>query len=92
MNGDGIRTTRQSESPVWFDLDGNGIVDLTAWTSPDHEDGFLYVDWSRNRTIDGGRELFGDATSMPDGTRASMDTKPLARMTILRMAGTETAR
>ncbi|HEX7829620.1 MAG TPA: hypothetical protein VF787_08190 [Thermoanaerobaculia bacterium] len=71
LNGDGIQTTRQSESPVWFDLDGNGIVDLTAWTSPDHEDGFLYVDWNRNRTIDGGRELFGDATIMPDGTRAS---------------------
>jgi len=63
---------------VWFDLNGNGVADLTAWTDPDHEDGFLYVDWNRNRTIDGGRELFGDATIMPDGTRASHGYEALA--------------
>jgi hypothetical protein len=58
LNGDGIWTTNKGESPVWFDLNGNGVADLVAWTHPDHEDAFLYVDWNRNRTIDGGRELF----------------------------------
>ncbi|HEX2835273.1 MAG TPA: hypothetical protein VHW00_19825 [Thermoanaerobaculia bacterium] len=71
LNGDGIWSTSKTESPVWFDLDGNGLPDLTGWTHPDHEEGFLYVDWNGNRKIDSGRELFGDATLLPDGTRAS---------------------
>lgn len=70
LNGDGIWTTAKTQSPVWFDLTGNGVADRTAWTAPDHEDGFLYVDWNGNRKIDGGQELFGDATLMPDGSKA----------------------
>lgn len=71
LNGDGIFTTDKNVSPVWFDLNGNGIADRVAWTDPAHEDAFLCVDWNGNRQIDGGRELFGDATIKPDGTRAS---------------------
>ncbi len=71
LNGDGIWTTSNHDDPVWFDLNGNGLAERTAWTHPDHEDGFLYVDWNGNRQIDGGTELFGDATRMPDGTKAS---------------------
>jgi hypothetical protein len=78
LNGDGIWTTSKAVRPVWFDLNGNGVADLTAWTDPDHEDAFLYVDWNRNRTIDGGRELFGDATIMPNGARASHGYEALA--------------
>jgi len=70
LDGDGILTTTKSGNPVWFDLDGNGNADLTAWTAPGEEDAFLYVDWNNNRTIDGGQELFGDATILPTGQRA----------------------
>jgi hypothetical protein len=78
MNGDGVWTTAKTVSPVWFDLNGNGIADLVAWTHPDHEDAFLYVDWNGNRQIDGGRELFGDATILPNGTKASHGYEALA--------------
>ncbi|HEX2834129.1 MAG TPA: hypothetical protein VHW00_14060 [Thermoanaerobaculia bacterium] len=78
LNGDGIWTTHKDDLPVWFDLDGNGIPDKTNWTAPDHEDGFLYVDWNGNKSIDGGTELFGDATILPDGTRAAHGYQALA--------------
>jgi len=70
LDGNGILTTSKMRNPVWFDLDGNGALDLTAWTAPGEDDAFLYVDWNGNATIDGGRELFGDVTIMPNGVRA----------------------
>ena len=78
LNGDGIWTTRLAESPVWFDLTGNGVTDLTAWTDPRTEDAFLYFDLDHNHQIDGGRELFGDATLLPDGTAARTGYEALA--------------
>jgi hypothetical protein len=70
LNGDGIHTTSLETSPVRFDLTGEGLLDTTAWTDPDTEEGILYFDLNRNGVIDGGAELFGDATLLPDGTRA----------------------
>ena len=78
LNGDGIWTTRLEESPVWFDLTGNGAADLTAWTAPQTEDAFLYFDLNRNRQIDGGQELFGDATLLPGGRSAKTGYEALA--------------
>lgn len=78
LNGDGIWTTSKDDGAVWFDLNGNGLPDLTAWTSGDHEDAFLYFDWNDNKIIDGGQELFGDATILPDGRRASHGYEALA--------------
>jgi hypothetical protein len=56
--------------PLIFDLDGNGVADQTAWTAPGEEDAFLYVDWNHNHIVDGGQELFGDASVMPSGAKA----------------------
>jgi len=78
LNGDGIWTTSIHDDPVWFDLNGDGRADRTGWTTREHEDGFLYVDWNGNRTIDGGQELFGDATILPSGNRAQHGFEALA--------------
>ena len=69
INGDGIHTTTL-ENGVDFDLTGDGIPDRTAWTNPKTEEGILYFDLNHNHTVDGGRELFGDATRLPSGIRA----------------------
>lgn len=78
LNGDGIWTTSIHDDPVWFDLNGDGRADRTGWTTRDHEDGFLYVDWNGNRTVDGGQELFGDATVLPNGSQAQHGFEALA--------------
>jgi hypothetical protein len=78
LNGDGIWTTRLEESPVLFDLTGNGVADLTAWTNPRTEEALLYFDLNHNRQIDGGQELFGDATLLPGGQPAMTGYEALA--------------
>ena len=70
LNGDGIHTTSLEVAPVNFDLTGDGVDDVTSWTDWRTEEGILYFDHNRNGVIDGGGELFGDATVMPDGQRA----------------------
>lgn len=70
LNGDGIHTTSIDESPVLFDLSGNGVPDVVGWTNPQTEEGILYFDLNRNGVIDGGAELFGESTALPDGTLA----------------------
>lgn len=66
LNGDGIHTTPPD---VDFDLTGDGALDRVSWTNPGTEEGFLYLDLNRNGRIDGGQELFGDATFLPNGGR-----------------------
>jgi hypothetical protein len=50
--------------PVMFDLSGDGRKDLVAWTERGHADGFLWIDLNHNRVVDGGNELFGNATTL----------------------------
>jgi hypothetical protein len=71
LNGDGIWTTSSTTNPVWFDLNADGQVDRTGWTSPDHEEGFLFADWNGDHVVNDGSELFGDASITPAGTRAN---------------------
>jgi hypothetical protein len=77
LNGDGIHTVAFESRPVSFDMDGNGSKDLTAWTDPLTEEGFLFFDTNRNGLIDGGQELFGDATILLDGSRATTGVQVL---------------
>ncbi|TND01461.1 MAG: Hemolysin-type calcium-binding region [Gammaproteobacteria bacterium] len=66
LDGDGLETTALNTSnPILFDHDGDGIKTATGWIGSD--DGFLVLDRNNNGTIDSGRELFGDATLIPDG-------------------------
>lgn len=50
---------------VPFDIDGNGSLEQVAWTEPDSGNAFLALDRDGNGRIDGGHELFGDATEQP---------------------------
>lgn len=61
VSGDGYALT-SVEDGVSFDLDGNGIVDRTAWTSAGSDDVFLAFDRNGNGRIDDGKELFGNGT------------------------------
>lgn len=78
LNGDGIHTTSAEESPVLFDLDGDGVPHRVGWTDPVTEEGILYFDHNHNGWIDGGTELFGDATFLPGGERARNGFEALA--------------
>lgn len=59
------------EDPVQFDISADGHMDIMGWTYPGSDVGFLALDRNGNGTIDDGSELFGTATPLPDGTRAS---------------------
>jgi len=57
------------EKGVVFDIAGTGSPMQTGWVTA--EDGLLVRDLNGNGRIDSGRELFGDATILKDGTSAS---------------------
>ena len=69
LNGDGLATTNLDQSDVYFDLDSNGFAERTAWI--DANDGLLVLDRDGDGKITNGQELFGDQTSLSNGTRAT---------------------
>jgi hypothetical protein len=67
LNGDGL-STLASSSGVVFDLLATGTPREIGWIHPN--DGLLVLDLNKNGQIDDGKELFGAATELADGTRA----------------------
>lgn len=65
LNGNGTSSTRLNESSVYFDMDGDGFKERTAWV--ESGDGLLVLDKNANGTIDNGTELFGNFTQLADG-------------------------
>jgi hypothetical protein len=66
LDADGLETIAlNTTNPILFDHNADGIKTGTGWVKGD--DGFLVLDRNGNGVIDDGRELFGDATQIPDG-------------------------
>lgn len=77
LDGDGIPTTTV-DAGVDFDITGDGQRERIAWTLPDANDALWYFDHNHNGIIDGVRELFGDATDLPDGAQSRHGFEALA--------------
>jgi hypothetical protein len=65
---------------VWFDIDGDGELNNIGWTRENDQVGFLVYDRNGNGKIDSGRELFGNATLMADGSLAPNGFAALAEL------------
>jgi hypothetical protein len=78
LNGDGIHTTSVDVNPILFDISGDGVEDWVGWTNPGTEEGILYFDDNHNGVIDGGGELFGEASVLLNGERATHGFEALA--------------
>lgn len=59
--GDGFSLTNAANG-VNFDLNNDGQSELRGWTVTNTDDAWLVLDRNDDGTIDGGRELFGNAT------------------------------
>jgi Ca2+-binding RTX toxin-like protein len=57
LDGDGVEVTQLRQNSAFFDVDGDGIRERTAWVSSD--DGLLALDRNGNGKIDDVSELFG---------------------------------
>lgn len=62
-----ISTSNVTSYPVWFDLDADGVKEQVGWTALGTRDAFLWIDLNRNDFVDGGQELFGNRSRLPDG-------------------------
>jgi len=77
LDGDGVETRSLAEG-TRFDLDADGQLDRTGWSSPD--DGLLVRDLNGDGQINDGTELFGAATRLPDGSVARDGFEALASL------------
>jgi len=77
LENDGVHLTGLDD-PVWFDITADGKLDLISWT--DRSEGLLALDRNGNSKIDDGSELFGNATRLANGTRATNGYQALAEL------------
>ncbi len=78
LNGDGVVQTTREGSGTFFDVDANGFAESTGWVG--QGDALLVWDRNGNGQIDSGRELFGNATLLADGTTAANGFQALAQL------------
>jgi hypothetical protein len=67
LNGDGVKTLHWAAN-THFDIDGDGDLDRTGWVG--EGDGLLALDRNGDGSINNGSELFGNATTLADGSKA----------------------
>jgi len=63
IQGDGFELT-DAKHGVWFRVINGKSIPI-AWTTPDSDDAWLVLDRNGNGSIDGGEEMFGNATPQP---------------------------
>jgi len=63
---------------VFFDLSGDGVRDQVGWIAPRSADAFLWLDLNDNGQVEGGGELFGNRTVLPNGEYAEDGFQALA--------------
>lgn len=68
LDGRGFRFTGM-ERTVLFDIDADGFLERVTWTDRGSE-GFLGLDRDGNGSLDHGGELFGNFTTLADGSTA----------------------
>jgi hypothetical protein len=75
LNGDGVKLTNYSATPVQFDVDNNGgSLEKTGWISP--ADGMLVADLNGNGRIDNMSEIVSEYFSGQVGLNGSSGTRP----------------
>jgi hypothetical protein len=77
LNGNGISTLAMANG-VQFDLLASGKPVQTGWVAP--SDGLLVRDLNADGAINNGTELFGNATVLSDGSKASDGYQALAEL------------
>jgi len=65
---------------VVFDIEASGTPVRIGWTAAHTDEAFLCLDRNGNGTIDDGSELFGTATRLKSGARASNGFAALAEL------------
>ncbi len=79
LDGDGYHLG-DLDHAVDFDIDADGVRERLTWTAGGTRDALLCRDVDRNGSIDDGRELFGYATRLADGSNAVVGYRALAEM------------
>ncbi len=68
LNHNQTLSTPLFHSLTYFDMDGDGFKEKTAWA--ENGDGLLAIDLNKDGIINNGSELFGNFSNLKDGTRA----------------------
>lgn len=76
LNNDGINTVSINNG-ITFDLNGDSKIEKTGWI--DTKDGFLVLDINKDGIINSGLELFGEGTTLENGTNAKNGYEALAQ-------------
>ena len=69
LNGDGVTSTFISSTSTYFDLDNDGVKQRTGWVQT--TDALLALDKNTDGIINNASELFGNHTTLKNGTKAS---------------------
>lgn len=85
LESNGFRFT-SPDSGVEFDLDSDGVAERLSWVA-DPRDAFLFWDVNGNRSVDSGKELFGNFTVLLNGSRAVHGFEALAELDLPSQAG-----
>jgi hypothetical protein len=69
LNGDGVTSTFIYETDTHFDMDNDGVKQRTGWVQT--TDALLVLDKNKDGIINNGSELFGNNTTLKNGTLAA---------------------